>query len=320
MDNTSHFYGLVTFDRPIMCAHETLGGIGEVVLGGINGYLKIPNPAEWTAETKEPLRQPLLPPDDASTWKLGDEPFEWGTPFEYPEGTASVKMALLVFNLKESEIPDSGTQIYRNFDNWIELFVGYVELITKHYLFHRVKMSGNQPSGFDLFCWDSDNKPCRPYKRESLHVSLTLPSKNSYLKLHQFNKICELSSSQQQMPLEYTLQLEAYKAIEKKDYRKAIFESSASAEIVITKAIISKLESDGISYKEKLLSKFRMLGGRFELAEMIKVPLPPLNFKNDLIEPRNNVVHRADPGTYENAKRVVCCTDQLLEMQPTALF
>lgn len=311
-------YGLVSFEDPIICSAEVLGKIAAVSIGGVAGHLVLPSLPDWTTSPADPIDMPLVPPNDALTWKQGDDPLHWGCPASYPTGISRVEKVLLHFDVTESELHSASTMVHRAFDRWRTLFVDYLELFTKQRMVQHLRIT-NRTDDLDLFCWDAEQKTERPYEVEPGRLDICFPSDSHALTVAQFEQVCGLASADKELALWYRIQLEAYRALRAEDFRKAIIETAVAAEFVLTSAIRAKLSADGITYTEKLLSKFRMLGGRLELAQMIQIPLPRINLTADLVEPRNNVIHRADFANERVAHRAISATDEIIRLQPNAL-
>jgi hypothetical protein len=312
-------YGLVSFEEPIICSREVLGAIAAVSIGGVAGHLAFPSLPDWTTPPADPLHMPLVPPIDALTWKQGDELLVWGRPAIYPTGISWVEKVLLHFDVTESELPSAATTVHRAFDRWRSLFVDYLELLTKQRKVQHLRIT-NRTGDLSLFCWNAEHKAERPYEKQPIRLVTISIAPDSALTVAQLEQVCGLASADTDLALEYRIQLEAYRALRAGDFRKAIIETAVAAEVVLTSAIRAKLRGDGITYAEKLLSKFRMLGGRLELAQTIQIPLPCINLSADLVEPRNNVIHRAEFADEQVAHRAISATDEIIRLQPSALY
>jgi len=108
--------------------------------------------------------------------------------------------------------------------------------------------------------------------------------------------------------------LEAYRAYAREDYRKSILESATAVELCLTNRIKNEFEVIGLSFGEKLLKKFRMLGGRFELIRLLEIELPEIDYQKLLIDPRNEVVHKAHFPDGSIASKVIEVSEGLLAL------
>jgi hypothetical protein len=241
----------------------------------------------------------------------------WGQPVSYPAGVSRVECLLLFFDVSTSQVSNAGPRIFRSFNRWRSLFVDYLELLTKQRRVPRVQVH-YQSSDLQLFCWSEEGKAEHFHDADPIKISAMLSSGDDALTTNQLDRICKLSSSSKDLEIEYRIQLEAYRALGVGDFRKAIIEAAVAAEIALTKAIQIRLAEDKVSYADKLLSKFRMLGARIELAKIIGIHLPEDLF-NKLVEPRNQVIHLAEFADFKTAIQAVNATDEILRLQPNAL-
>ena len=62
------------------------------------------------------------------------------------------------------------------------------------------------------------------------------------------------------------------------------------------------------------MQKFRTLGPSFELAKIVDVTLPDINFIEKVVNPRNLAIHQAKSFESSEAYSVVRAVDQLLQM------
>jgi hypothetical protein len=304
-------YGIVELDPYIVCSKAVLGSSEPIVIGGISGRLELPHPPDWSLPGENPIRNPLRPPDAARTWKQGEQPMCWGRPVSYPTCDAHVEKMLLRFDLPEHELASSATLVHCAYTNWWLLFNDYLEVITRQRRSQNLQISQNA-GNFDLFRWGPDGKADRPYTKDPSQIIIRLSSEETLLTPAQLTRIASFASASMELSMELKIQLESYRALRIGDYRKAIIETAVSAELALTSMVRSAFLSSNISYGDKLLEKFRMLGGRFELARIIGVPLPQLDFMAQLVDPRNQVIHRADFADERIATLAVMATDKLL--------
>lgn len=304
-------YGIIELEQSIVCSKEVLGTSEPVVVGGVGGRLELPQSPDWSVPSKDPIRDPLRPPEAARTWKQGDSPMIWGSLASYPDCISRVDRMLLLFELSEHEMSASATLIHRGYGKWWSLFNDYLELITRQRRSQNLRIDG-AINNFDLFRWGLDGKADRPYGKDPISIKIRMSSDDVSLNSSQLTRITSLASTATELAVELKVQLEAYRALGAGDHRKAIIETAVAAELALTNAIRSIFLSDKIAYGDKLLEKFRMLGGRLELSRIVGVPLPNLDFTAQLIEPRNQVIHRADFANEERATQAVKATDELL--------
>ncbi len=303
-------YALVEVDGPIICAPDALGHSIPVSLGGVQGRLELPALPDWSTNNSDPLNSPLLGPGDAKLWRQGDRLIDWGRPRSFPSGVSEAKKLLLYFDVAESAVDAEADKIHRAYDNWRALLISYLELVTKQRRRPELRVVG--PESLDLFFWSAKAKKGVP--ANAVHVSLEINAldENAALTRTQLLQICDLASRSIEVKLEHRLQLAAYRAYSSGDYRKAVIETAAAAEMSLTSAILRNFEAAGINYGNGLLKKFRTLGGRLELARLVQLPIPDLNLKSLLVEPRNQVVHQAHFVDERQSLKAVVATDEIL--------
>ena len=76
------------------------------------------------------------------------------------------------------------------------------------------------------------------------------------------------------------------------DYIKAVTICSPAIEFVLSQALESFCKEKDIYFLNKLRKKYRMLGGLFELAKDLNMPLPTKDYNSKILELRNNVIHK----------------------------
>ena len=139
-----------------------------------------------------------------------------------------------------------------------------------------------------------------------------MASDDTLLTMNQLSAICKYGANSSRIGLEYRVLLEAYRAMYLGDYRKAIIESATSAEMALTGGIKRALSEKNVTFGDQLLRKFRMLSGRLELARIVGVTLPNCDFKSHLVDPRNDVIHRAEFASEFRAMNAIKVVDELL--------
>lgn len=313
-------FGIIELEQPIRCAKDVLGRSVPVSVDGVEGRIELPHAPDWSTPSSEPIRDPLLAPELARGWKRGADSIHWGRPASYPDCISDVEKMLLLFDVAESEVCAAGTVVHRGFGRWWSSFIDYLELTTKQRRSRGAYVVGAASGHLDLFAWNADGQTDRPYVETPVEIVVRLSGSDVALTPGQLIRICDFASSGNSLNTELKLQLEAYRALGAGDHRKAIIETAVAAEFALTTLIRSIFGADGIAYGEKLLEKFRMLGGRLDLARIVGVQLSDIDFKTALVEPRNEVIHRADYANEERALRAVEATDQLIELVSPSLW
>lgn len=305
------FYGLITFDDPVLCTRDVLGSVQAISIGGVEGEIELPGPYVAPETGIEDDARPVAP-KDALTWKRGNEPLFWGRIIRWPHGWAAVHSALMRFRLPADRMHDKATAVHHNFLGWFDAFVAYVDLLTKQ---RRTAFSEVEPypSQLDLFRWVAEGSRDRPYKAAPQAVSLQLVmTDETLLTPKQFREACELASSGRPPALHYRVQLEAYRAMRARDFRKALIETGSAAELALTRVIRDRLERLGVTFADELSKKYQGLGGKFQMARTVGLQMPDLDYRKRLVQPRNDVTHKGGFGDRETAFDAIKVTDQLL--------
>ncbi|MCK5555434.1 MAG: hypothetical protein KAI76_04290 [Alphaproteobacteria bacterium] len=264
--------GIIEFSSPLFCSAEALGKAVDIEIGDHAGTLIFPVLPEWGENEDDPLSKNLIAPDEAKTWKRGGKILCWGKPSNYPSGESFVNIVLVKMNVLKDDVESAAKDIYESFDTWLNLFEQYVMLLTTQNI--RCGTTGGDGSGhIELF---DNRKDKLNYISRSSSVNMTYYIYGDDVSLHldQLKEAASLSSKNLPLRLEYQMLLQAYRAIMGEDYRKAIIEAASALEISLTKRIKEEFQNQNISFGEKLLKKYRMLGGRFELVRVLGIPLP----------------------------------------------
>lgn len=312
LSNAGKLYGIVTLEEPIIFLEEALGSLFLINIGGVAGRLALPGIPDWEKFKDDPVRAPLSAPENAMTWRQGSSQIRWGCPNEYPVKNYRVEKFLLEFDVHPSDENVSGTRIHKSYNQWRKLLLEYFELLSKQWLTAGKTEIVGTCNDLDLFSWSDSGKQVQNYEAEPVRFSMFLNMHPNALSALQFNDICAFASGGIELVREQSMQLDAYRAYSAGDYRKAVIETAVASEIALTNAIQLKFDEAGISYGHKLINKFRMLSGRLELARILQISLPNIDMTESLVEPRNNVIHKAVAAEASVALKAIKCTDELL--------
>lgn len=304
-------FGIVSFTEPLYCAADSLGKAISVSLQGIEGSLTLPSLPPWDESEKNSWHKPLLGPLPARSWKRGDELIFWGHPISYPQGEASVKLALFEFLVEPGNIDATAQLIYSNFDDCLQLFEQHIKLITKQGTKNNI-LNPNRTKNIDLVFYDNCKLASIVSSNQEEPVVIIDQSADESLHFNQFEYASQLASKSVAPHLHYQMLLEAYSARRRSDYRKAIIEATTALEIGLTMRIEEELKSLGVSFGKKLLQKFKMLGGRLEIAKLLEIPLPDKDYSSLILNPRNDVIHRAASPDQGLADSVIAHVEEIL--------
>ncbi|MBU2522885.1 MAG: hypothetical protein KKE23_01180 [Nanoarchaeota archaeon] len=307
-------YGIINFSEPILFSGEALGNCYNISIGRQNGKLILPSLPKWAENEKDPLSKELIAPEITASWKRGEKQLYWGSPLIYPSGESRVYSLLLLFEIEEALQEQIITNLYNGYPVWIELFKVYTELFTQQKSKKRFYIKNADPEDrLELYYQDDSKIKMCHYNNKGISVNL-VSRENIYLKHEQIKSICELCSEVKKPKIEYRILLKAYEALRVDDYRQTILECATAVELTITNRIKKEFDSLNIKFGEKLFKKYRMLGGRFELVNLLEIPLPNYDYKELLIEPRNNIIHGGFFPDLQLTNYVIKITEELLGM------
>lgn len=284
-------YGIFEFSNPIDCAYETFSSSIDIKISGYKGILKLPSFPQWDKD-EEQKRKFLIGPEPAKKWKRGDKSIYWGGPVPPSVKNSYVNRALIEFKVLESDVDTATDKIYSNFNDWLYLFETYLKLLTKQYTRNTADITSNQ-SNIEIYRSDANQLKRIPNEDGRVtKINVTVGVDES-LTIKNLKKSAKLASHECHPTLEYKMLLEAYEALRIKDYRKTIIEGAIAVETSLTTRIQEEFDNQGIRFGKKLLNRFRNLGGRFELARMLDIDIPEKDYVKLIMNPRNDVVHRA---------------------------
>jgi hypothetical protein len=281
--------GIVEFEVNLICSKDALGQTIQISINDVPGTLTLPSVPLFSEKETDYLSVPLTSPPVVGTWKEGEKLISWGRLISYPDCTSEVKKALFEFNVLSSKTEEICNNIYEGFDNWIQLFYQYLRLITKQNTMITINVKNAHNPNLRLYDVNANL-----YKlQNNIYISVIMPDDKYNLNLTKLIEVCNLASSGKIPKLEYKLLLEAYNARLNNDPRKAIIEAANALEVCLTNRIMIEFDNLNIAFGEQLLDKFRMLGGRFNLMKILGINLPTLDYKTKILDPRNDVVHKA---------------------------
>ena len=309
---TGVIYGIVDFPFPLLCSADALGQSVRVEIGGHVGKLILPSLPRITSRSDVPSLPNLLGPLCTRGWERAEKKLYWGRVVSHPSNDSYVDLALLEFKFSERNAHVTAREIYSAVDSWLEHFGNFVTVLTKQNTYNYVSVDGS-PDRVELFAsFDSEFVSIPRSQKRVIKVELL--DDDIALHLSQLRDASRLASKGYVLKLEYELLLEAYKARRNNDYRKAIIEAANAIEAGLTTRIHEEFRRQKINFGKKLLNKYRMLGGRFELSRILGISLPDKDYEKLIIEPRNDVVHSRSFPTKLTARKAVDESASLLSI------
>lgn len=312
-------FGIVEFSSPLFCSADALGKTVDVTIGTQAGTLILPSFPDWGAEDASALNKHLVAPGEVREWRRGKYPPSWGQTVRYPSGESLVNLALLKMDLCRDNFESASQEVYKCFPVWVALFDQYVTLLTTKKSCQDVS---DEPGNLELLTYEEGQFTYIPTMHCS-DMNFYLDGPDKFLRFEQFEEAASLSSKNLFPRLEYKMLLQAYRAREEEDYRKAIVEAGSALEISLTHRIVEEFRNQSISFGQELLNKkYRMLGGMFELVRLLGIQLPNTeqHYRTFVIEPRNNVVHKAEFPLRPTADRFITEVEGILRLFSPVIY
>jgi hypothetical protein len=308
----STIFSIFEFPYSISLGASALGGIYDIEISGVNGKFYTPHLPVWEDNQSDHLREALLAPNIAESWRRGSDKIFWGKPRCYPSGESSVHSILLSF---ESDLlNESGSSVYQGFISWVNLLLDYIEITTNQNV--RVNQSSNvYGDNLQLFYFDENDNSHSIHDNKTIEICLD--SWQESIDGNFFQKACDFASLGFQPKLCYRLYLEANRAYLQKDYRKTVIECGAAVETALTGSIVQHLKllgtcETGIDQK---LNKNTTLGARFNLADKqlnLDVLESQFDYRLLLVDPRNEAIHDAKFTNHQVARQAIKYTKKLI--------
>lgn len=308
MKYLSKLYGVYFLPINIECDASIMGKSFEVVIGKTKGYIVFPSLSSKFLEYKEKgflekdvnLPGPVCPIN--TNWFNTEESFGvtgWGQTLTFPAGESSIKKVLFTFEFEDNGMKINTNDIYDNITEWFNNFYDIKELVTGISTYKKELKNPRLVQGFglystnlQLYLYDDNNKKYSKILNEAdANLSYTIQICNNFLKIKELQTILNYLNKSKEIKFDYKYYLEGKRAYENEDYIKAVTICAPALEFVLSQSLESFCKSKGIYFLNKLRKKYRMLGGMFDLAEDIKMPLPTTDYKTKILKLRNKVIH-----------------------------
>lgn len=318
MKSLSKLYGIYSLPIEIECNSNIMGEKFEIIIGKTKGNIIFPSLSPKFLEYKQKgcLEKDLNIPGPVcpinTDWFNREDEFGvtgWGQTLSFPAGESVIKKVLFVFEFEDNEMKLNTNDIYDNVEEWFNNFYDIKELVTGISTYKKeiknpilVQGFGLSSTHLQLYLYDNSNKKYTKILNEAdRNLSYRIQICNNQLKFEELKKIIDYLNKSKQIKFDYKYYLEGKRAFENEDYIKAVTICSPALEFVLSQALEMFCKSKGIYFLNKLRKKYRMLGGMFDLAEDIKMPLPTTDYRTKILKLRNKVIHEG----YRPLKREV---------------
>jgi hypothetical protein len=288
---SSSSIGILSFAKPIYCAREVLGSRTPVTIGDVPAILAIPSLPEWAEDEKDPLGNALIAPQSAQGLKRGSVELHWGMPQAFPSGLSLVEKAVVEFPLPPELNDDSSEKLHRSCTRWTQTFESYVALLTKNYA-SGLEVENIEESRLELLelCQGEVTHIPDP---KNISLLVHVDQNHEGLLFEQLLEAAELASKQLLPRLQYRMLLESYRAMKEGDWRKTVIEAACAIEVSMTDRLEVELVKSGFDNGPWLMDHFRTLGRLYDLSEIVGIYFPSIDFKKEIVEVRNRMVHTA---------------------------
>ena len=276
--------GIIEFDREVNCTGGVLGKSFKTSICGLPVEIFTPKAADYSSDN---IFDCLISPDGLSGFRV-----EWGHVYRRPDIIAGLRTVGISVELDM----ESRNTIYESIEEWKtkieDIFLIMMDnpvLNQKGIRFDKTNNGGiNYHTGLRLFVVNNDklNEVRNPFCHPTITVNLV--SENSCLNYNQFMQAFEMADSEIPISQTYTLLLVAYKAFMFGDFRSAVILGGSAIENCILQKIFHYCIDNGIELKTPIGE----LRKKFKKLKEFSIKIPIENYQNDVIDIRNDVVHK----------------------------
>jgi len=309
MNNVS---AIIDFEPSLYVSADALSKTYEIVIGNEKGLLYLPSLPDWSKDiSNHRLEKLLIGPNPAATWMQGDKLIYWGKPRSYPSGESVVTKAYVEFDLNNR---NNAQNIYNHYSTWRDLLYKYIKILTTQGTDNNTTVL-SESRGM-IWLYENTDTLTDIENQRGEEIFIDVPKRDCSLHYEQLKLATTMASEKKDLKIEYRLLLNALEARSKKDYRMALIDAANAIEMCLKSKIIEECIRQKINFCDDLLAKYKMLGGKIELAKMLGV-LPKKDYSRILNKPRNDVMHDAVFPSKASADQMIeTITEMLRELQP----
>lgn len=188
-------------------------------------------------------------------------------------------------------------------DEWWVAFTDWLGVLTVQDF---SRLGGVAPSvltaGFHA--WSGDAQGHRHTSGGSAHF--TVPPNPGILRVDDVHKCMYLSERSRKPPIEWLLIRDARSLSHRGEYRRAVLDAGAAAELALTVLLETHLYPSGDAILKAMMERYKTLGSLKDLALQLIPNKVPAQLQTELIQPRNIAVHKAaDPISRETAQKAI---------------
>ena len=302
--------GILEFKTGFHWAKNVLDKCFETEIASIPCKIQFPRlDSLWFDKKKEDLdylHMPLKSPTGTGTWYIGDEEKIWGYPISYPSGISHLSDLFITFEIDENmDINIISNKIYENINSWKIVFYKYLKILSKQLRYEHNDIENSRP--LTLF----NNKNRIKYNKACTLYGI-IPEESNCITYETVSNALYLTKNKFDISLHYELLLSAYTELEKGNYRKAVIAAATSLETLLTQRILTEFLNQNITFGDKLLKKYTMIKGKFELLNVLNVSVPTTDYPSKILEPRNKAIHGGNPLDRQTANTVISEVEKYL--------
>ena len=279
--------GILEFSKGVLCKKDALGKQYHGKIADIDVTITFPSVS--IKEKTYPincvgLSNPLKAPMNGKNIKKNGEPLFWGCPMVFPGLNSFVKCALIELSCDFIDVKQTPQNIYEDIYRWEQAFTSYCQLCTKQHFEQKVKQH-HRTEVLLLFSSEGYIQSNEPFC-----INGTIHSDNEFVSEQQLSEAISFASSGKELLLEYQMLLSAYEDRKHHHYRQAVVDACSAVEICLNNQIAKYCDSIGLK-KGIITDKYRYLSDKFKLISEVDSTIPKYNYKNDVVDVRNAVVH-----------------------------
>lgn len=298
---------LLKFPRPICCRGEVLGSRTPITVAGLSSILVMPFLPAWDRAVDDPLHMPLRPPCDE--WFRVSH--DWGTVISYPDGCTVVRQACVEFREGAEVVKNQTADAIHALSVWARRLGDYAALLASDYgTGAEVGEDEKDPAQIRLYVRDGGEVRSIARQRDPIITVYTAGFDTQGLTLKGFSNAAQLASLNAEPKLQYRMLLQAFRAMDERDWRSAIIEGACAVEASLAERIRTELRA--AERDQDLIKDFRGLTRLISIARVLGIVLPDVDVKTDIIQLRNAVVHKGSFPQRSDALKLLRASEKVV--------
>jgi hypothetical protein len=295
----------VEFPHGIPCKNDVLGTEHTILIDSHEGIVSFPNiPSNYKESL--PIRKRLIQPNNGNMEVAFYKTLDWGNYSD--SGLSCMKRCIIWFPCNSVDYKKMGDEIGKNISGYFENFILFLEIYLKK-AFDSYPTCGSSAENLTRYwLWEKDGK-MMDARNPTISFSVNLVSEEFFASKDIIKEALSYSNKGFEPNLTYKLLRDSIFHKNRKDFRRAILDSSTAIEIALTERIKDELSTRNINDEnltDSFLKKYHSLRGRIELLKTLNVKLP--RSKKDYDEfsnMRNRSIHAGYISNHSEAEKAV---------------